>query len=163
MWRDQISLRWNYHLLAAPGYVVLMTNYTGSSGLGEEFARDIRLNPFAGPASEINEAADQAIRRFSFIDGTRQIAAGASYGGHLVNWLQATTTRYRALVSHAGLVNLEVQWGTSNTDLTDASSQPGGHHGSRPAHGLSKIRSGALATSRRRSSSRPVKETFVCL
>ena len=115
MWRDQISLRWNYHLLAAPGYVVLMTNYTGSSGFGEEFARDIRLDPFAGPASEINAAADQAIRRFSFIDGTRQIAAGASYGGHLVNWLQATTTRYRALVSHAGLVNLEVQWGTSDT------------------------------------------------
>src|SRR5262249_41386626 len=30
MWRDEISLRWDYHLLAAPGYVVLLTNYTGS-------------------------------------------------------------------------------------------------------------------------------------
>ena len=29
---DQIGLRWNYHLLAAPGYVVLMTDYTGSTG-----------------------------------------------------------------------------------------------------------------------------------
>jgi acetyl esterase/lipase len=27
MWRDQISLRWNYHLLASPGYVVLLTDY----------------------------------------------------------------------------------------------------------------------------------------
>src|SRR6185295_7689790 len=26
MWRDQITLRWNYHLLAKPGYVVLLTN-----------------------------------------------------------------------------------------------------------------------------------------
>jgi len=31
MWRDDISLRWNYHLLAKPGYVLLMTNYTGST------------------------------------------------------------------------------------------------------------------------------------
>lgn len=115
MWRDQITLRWNYHLLAQPGYVVLLTNYTGSTGFGEKFARDIRLDPFAGPASEVNEAADEAIRRFAFVDATRQVAAGASYGGHLANWLQATTTRYRALVSHAGLVNSEAQWGTSDT------------------------------------------------
>jgi hypothetical protein len=40
---------------------------------------------------------------------------GASYGGHLANWLQATTTRYKCLISHAGLVNLEAQWGTSDT------------------------------------------------
>lgn len=114
MWRDSITLRWNYHLLAQPGYVVLLTNYTGSTGFGEQFARAIRLDPFAGPASEVNEAADEAIRRFSFIDGTRQAAAGASYGGHLVNWLQATTTRYRCLIGHAGLVNSEAQWGTSD-------------------------------------------------
>ena len=39
MWRDQITLRWNYHLLAKPGYVMLLTNYTGSTGFGEEFAQ----------------------------------------------------------------------------------------------------------------------------
>ena len=114
MWRDQITLRWNYHLLAQPGYVVLLTNYTGSTGFGEEFARDIHVDPFEGPASEINEAADEAIRRYRFIDGSRQVAAGASYGGHLANWLEATTTRYKALISHAGLVNPEAQWGTSD-------------------------------------------------
>jgi dipeptidyl aminopeptidase/acylaminoacyl peptidase len=115
MWRDQITLRWNYHLLARPGYVVLLTNYSGSTGFGEQFARSIRFDPFEGPANEINEAADEAIRRYGFIDGSRQVAAGASYGGHLANWLEATTTRYKALVSHAGLVNAEVQWGTSDS------------------------------------------------
>lgn len=114
MWRDQITLRWNYHLLAQPGYVVLLTNYVGSTGFGEQFARDIRLDPFAGPASELNEAADEAIKRYAFIDATRQAAAGASYGGHLANWLEGTTTRYKAIVSHAGLVNAEAQWGTSD-------------------------------------------------
>jgi dipeptidyl aminopeptidase/acylaminoacyl peptidase len=115
MWRDQFFVRWNYHLLAAPGYVLLLTNYSGSTGFGEEFARSIQGDPLKGPADEINEAADAAVRQFPFIDGSRQCAGGASYGGHLANWLQASTTRYKCLVSHAGLVNLETQWGTSDT------------------------------------------------
>jgi len=115
MWRDQFFIRWNYHLLAAPGYVLLLTNYSGSTGFGEEFARSIQGDPLKGPADEINEAADAAIKQFPFIDGSRQCAGGASYGGHLANWLQGTTTRYKCLISHAGLVNLEAQWGTSDT------------------------------------------------
>ena len=114
MWRDQITLRWNYHLLAAPGYVVLLTNYTGSTGFGEKFAQEIQGDPLKGPGDEINQAAKEAIKLFSFIDGTRQAAAGASYGGHLANWMEATTTHYKCLIAHAGLVNLESQWGTSD-------------------------------------------------
>ena len=115
MWRDNWGLRWNYFMLSRPGYVVLLTNYSGSTGFGEAFAQSIQGDPFKGPGNEINEAADEAIRLYSFVDGTRQAAAGASYGGHLANWLQATTTRYKALISHAGLINLESQWGTSDT------------------------------------------------
>jgi dipeptidyl aminopeptidase/acylaminoacyl peptidase len=113
-WKDQFVVRWNYHLLAAPGYVVLLTNYTGSTGFGEKFAQQIQGDPLKGPAIEINEAADQAIGQFRFIDGSRQAAGGASYGGHLANWLEGTTTRYKCLISHAGLVNLESQWATSD-------------------------------------------------
>ena len=115
MWRDNWGLRWNYFLLAKPGYVVLMTNYSGSTGFGEAFAQSIQGDPFKGPGNEINEGADEAIRLYSYIDGSRQAAAGASYGGHLANWMQATTTRYKTLISHAGLINLESQWGTSDT------------------------------------------------
>jgi dipeptidyl aminopeptidase/acylaminoacyl peptidase len=115
MWRDQWVTRWNYHLLAAPGYVVLLTNYSGSTGFGEAFAQSIQGDPLRTAGEETNEAADVALRDNAFIDASRQCAGGASYGGHLANWLQATTTRYRCLVSHAGLINLESQWGTSDT------------------------------------------------
>jgi len=114
MWSDEFGIRWNPHLLAAPGFVVLMTNYKGSTGYGEAFAQSIQGDPLRGPGEDINDAADEAIRRFAFIDGNRQCAGGASYGGHLANWMQASTTRYRCLVSHAGLVNLASQWGTSD-------------------------------------------------
>jgi len=114
MWRDSITKRWNYHLLAQPGYVVLLTDYVGSTGYGEKFTLDILGDPLRGPADDLNSAADEAIRRFPFIDGARQAAAGASYGGHLANWLEATTTRYKCLISHAGLVSLYSQWATSD-------------------------------------------------
>jgi dipeptidyl aminopeptidase/acylaminoacyl peptidase len=112
--KDAWGVRWNYHVLAAPGYAMLLTNYTGSSGYSEEFGQAIQHDPLKGPAEEINQATDEAIKRYTFIDGTRLAAGGASYGGHLANWLQATTTRYKCLISHAGLVNLETQWATSD-------------------------------------------------
>ena len=114
MWRDQITYRWNYHLLASPGYVVLLTDYRGSTGYGEAFTLDILGDPLRGPAEDINAAADEAIRRYGYIDASRQAAGGASYGGHLANWLEATTTRYRCLISHAGLSSLQTQWATSD-------------------------------------------------
>lgn len=114
MWKDQYVIRWNYHLLARPGYVMLMTNYSGSTGFGEAFAQGIQGDPLEGPAAEINEAADEALRRYPFIDARRQVAGGASYGGHLANWLAVSTDRYRALVSHAGLYDLKTQWTTSD-------------------------------------------------
>jgi dipeptidyl aminopeptidase/acylaminoacyl peptidase len=114
MWRDAITYRWNYHLLSQPGFIVLLTDYRGSTGYGEKFTLDIQGDPLAGPADDVNDAADEAIKRFAFIDGSRQAAGGASYGGHLTNWLAGTTTRYRCLVSHAGLATLEMQWGISD-------------------------------------------------
>ena len=115
MWHDAFGLRWNYHLLAQSDYVLLLTDYKGSTGYGEEFSRAIQFDPLKGPADEINQAADEAVKRYTFIDGTRRAAGGASYGGHLANWLQATTTRYKCIISHAGEADLMMQWGTSDS------------------------------------------------
>lgn len=112
--KDNWGYRWNYHLLAKPGYVIVMTNYTGSTGFGEKFGQDIQFDPFKGPADEINEGAAFAIKKYPFIDAARQAVGGASYGGHLANWMQGTTSHYKCIIAHAGLVNSEVQWGTSD-------------------------------------------------
>jgi len=112
---DQMGLRWNYHLLAAPGYVVLMTDYTGSTSFGEKFAQAIKLDPLKTPGEEIDQAVDEAIKRYPFVDADRLCAAGASYGGHLANWIEATTSRYKCIISHAGEVDLTTQWGISDS------------------------------------------------
>ncbi|MCX6955650.1 MAG: S9 family peptidase [Verrucomicrobia bacterium] len=113
--KDQWGLRWNYHLLASPGYVLVLTNYSGSTGYTEAFGQAIQFDPLKTPADEINQGADEAIKRYAFIDGSRQAAAGASYGGHLANWMEATTTRYKCIISHAGLVTHSTQWSTSDS------------------------------------------------
>lgn len=112
---DAGHVRWHPALLAAPGYVVLMTDYTGSVGYGEAFSRAIGGDPLKTPGQDLLDAADTAIERYPFIDPDRQAATGASYGGHLVNWLQGNTNRFKTLVGHAGLVSLEGQWATSDT------------------------------------------------
>jgi dipeptidyl aminopeptidase/acylaminoacyl peptidase len=114
---DAFSVRWNYHLLTSPGYVLLATNYTGSTGFGETFANDIERDVLRGPAQEILEAVDEAIRRYPFIDRTRQAAIGASYGGYLMNWFNGHTNQFRALVIHAGASNNESQYGVNDGGL----------------------------------------------
>ncbi len=111
---DSDHVRWSPHLLASAGYVVLLTDYTGSVGYGAQFSRNIEGDPLATPGQELIEAADAAIERFDFIDADHQAATGASYGGHLVNWLLGTTDRFDAMVGHAGLVDLEGQYSTSD-------------------------------------------------
>jgi dipeptidyl aminopeptidase/acylaminoacyl peptidase len=114
MIKDMFFFRWNYHLLTSPGYVLLMTNYTGSTGYGEEFAAAIDKDILRGPAAEIEQAAEEAIRMFPFIDATRQAAAGASYGGYLMNWFEGNTKRFKCLVSHAGLSDNTSFWGATD-------------------------------------------------
>jgi dipeptidyl aminopeptidase/acylaminoacyl peptidase len=112
---DADHVRWSPHLLAAPGYVVLLTDYTGSVGYGLDFSRAIQGTPLGMPGEDLVRAADEAIKRYPFIDADRQAATGASYGGHLVNWLQARTKRFKALIGHAGLVDLEGQYSSSDS------------------------------------------------
>jgi dipeptidyl aminopeptidase/acylaminoacyl peptidase len=167
MWRDQFFVRWNYHLLAAPGYVVLLTNYSGSTGFGEAFAQSIQGDPLAGPGRELNEAADAAIREFPFVDAKRQAAGGASYGGHLTNWLAVTTDRYRALVSHAGLFDLKTQWSTSDLVYSRERNMGGpvweggaGWREQSPLYRASQLRTPMLLTIGERDYRVPINNTF---
>ena len=117
MSKDSFTTRWNYHLLTSPGYVLLMTNYTGSTGFGEKFADDIERDVLRGPGRELLEAVDEAGKRYPYIDLTRQAAAGASYGGYLMNWFNGQTNQFKCMVNHAGAVNNESQYGINDGGL----------------------------------------------
>ena len=48
-----------------------------------------------------------------YVDKGRTAAAGASYGGYMVNWIAGHTDRFRALVSHDGIFDLRSMYGAT--------------------------------------------------
>ena len=68
------------------------------------------------PFIDIKNGIAEVIKR-PFIDKTRIGAAGASYGGYMVDWLLGHNNdprfKFKAFVSHAGVYNLESMAGAT--------------------------------------------------
>ena len=108
---DQFHLRWNAHAFAAPGYVVAMVNFHGSSSFGQAFVESILGANGDKPFTDVMKATDHLVAEGN-VDEKRMAAAGGSYGGYLVNWIAGGTDRFAALVSHAGVYSLLSQFGS---------------------------------------------------
>jgi dipeptidyl aminopeptidase/acylaminoacyl peptidase len=104
-WRNMFHYRWNAHLFAAPGYVVIMPNFHGSSSFGLKFMDTIKGQWGGAPYEDQMKAVDEACK-WSYVDNTRLAAAGASYGGYMANWVEGHTDRFRTIVNHDGLYDL---------------------------------------------------------
>jgi dipeptidyl aminopeptidase/acylaminoacyl peptidase len=100
-WHDAWSYRWNPMLYAAKGWTVVLPNPRGSSGFGQAYQDAVRKNWGGTPFDDIMALADAAVASGD-ADGERMCAAGASYGGYMVNWMNGHTRRFRCLVAHAG-------------------------------------------------------------
>ncbi len=113
---DQFHPRWNAQAFAAPGYVVALVNFHGSSGWGYDFATGIHGAWGDMPTTDVLAATDELVRR-GVADPERMAITGGSYGGYLVSWLIGQTDRFAAAVCHAGVTNLIGQYGS---DITQA-------------------------------------------
>ena len=98
---DGWHFRWNNQVFAGQGYVVAQVNYHGSSGFGQRFIESITGHYGEREMADIEAGTDHLLRR-GYIDRARLTAAGGSYGGYLVAWMNGHTRRYRAYVCHAG-------------------------------------------------------------
>jgi len=101
---DSFSYRWNAHLLAARGHVVAQVNYHGSSGFGFAF-KDSIMGRLAELELQDVEAGSDWLLAQPWADPARLFAAGGSYGGFMVAWMNGHVApgRYRAYVCHAGV------------------------------------------------------------
>jgi dipeptidyl aminopeptidase/acylaminoacyl peptidase len=113
-WSDTWSYRWNAQAFAAPGYVVVMINRRGSTGFGQAFT-DAIANDWGGKAfDDVMGGLDFVLNKYPFTDRQRVAAAGASYGGYMIDWLASHSNgRFRALVSHAGVYDLASMYGST--------------------------------------------------
>ena len=100
-------------LLAARGYVVLMTNPRGSTGYGQEWVAGTKSDWGGADYRDVMAGADFLAGR-AYIDADRIGIAGGSYGGYLVNWAIGQTDRFRAAVSQRSTANRASLYGTSD-------------------------------------------------
>jgi len=109
-WDDAWSYRWNAQMFAAHGYVVMMTNFHGSTGYGQKFVEEISGDWGGAPYDDLIKAADY-LESLPYVDKDRIGAAGASFGGYMINWIAGHTTRFKALVSHDGVYDARSMYG----------------------------------------------------
>ncbi|MDA3860736.1 MAG: S9 family peptidase [Melioribacteraceae bacterium] len=112
-WTDDFHYRWNAQMFASKGYVVVAPNPRGSTGYGQAFTDGISQDWGGKVYVDLMNAYDYAIANYKFIDGNNTFAAGASYGGYMINWIEGHNTKFNALVNHDGVYNLESMYGTT--------------------------------------------------
>lgn len=109
-WGDSWSYRWNPQIYANQGYIVFLPNQRGSTGYGQRFVNEVSADWGGKAYTDIMNGVADVIRK-PFVDKTRIGAAGASYGGYMVDWILGHNNdprfKFKTLVSHAGVYNLE--------------------------------------------------------
>jgi dipeptidyl aminopeptidase/acylaminoacyl peptidase len=116
-WYDNWGFRWNPQVFANAGYVVFAPNPRGSIGYGQQFVNEISGDWGGKVYTDIMNGVAHVVRRNSFIDRNRIGAAGASYGGYMVNWIEGHNNdprfQFKVLVSHDGVYNLSSMYGAT--------------------------------------------------
>ncbi len=115
-WNNNWGYRWNPQIFANAGYVVFMPNPRGSTGYGQRFVDEISGDWGGKPFVDLMNGVAEVVKK-PFIDKERIGAAGASYGGYMVDWILGHNTdprfKFKVLHSHAGVFNLESMAGAT--------------------------------------------------
>lgn len=115
-WNDAWGYRWNPQVFAAAGYVVFMPNPRGSTGYGQKFVGEISGDWGGKVFADIMNGVAHVIS-LGYVDKENIGAAGGSYGGYMVDWIEGHNTdprfQFKALVSHAGVYNLTSMYGAT--------------------------------------------------
>jgi dipeptidyl aminopeptidase/acylaminoacyl peptidase len=109
---DGWSTRWNPQVWAAQGYVIAMPNPRGSPSFGQKFVDEISRD-WGGKVFEDLMACLAFVKQQPYVDATRMAAAGASYGGYMMNWFEGHVQDFRCIVNHDGVYNFDSMYGTT--------------------------------------------------
>jgi dipeptidyl aminopeptidase/acylaminoacyl peptidase len=112
------------HFLNQNGYALLLVNFRGSEGYGEDF-RDIRERYGERDFLDLMEALDEAIRR-GYADPNKLAVMGGSYGGFMTNWIIGHSDKFKAAVTMRGICNWISDYGTTDIGFYFNPDQIGG-------------------------------------
>ncbi len=125
------SIRWNFALMAANGYIIIAPNRRGMPGWGVKWNEDISKDWGGQPMRDYLSAVDYA-KTLPYVDGDRVGAVGASYGGYSVLMLAGIhENRFKTFISHNGLFDMK-SWSLTTEELWFADWDLGGNLYSQP-------------------------------
>jgi dipeptidyl aminopeptidase/acylaminoacyl peptidase len=100
---NDFHYRWNPQAYAGAGYAAVMVDFHGSTGYGQAFTDAIRGDWGGKPLEDLQKGLAATLAKYSWMDGERVAALGASYGGYMINWIAGKwPDRFKCLVSHDG-------------------------------------------------------------
>jgi dipeptidyl aminopeptidase/acylaminoacyl peptidase len=102
---NEFHYRWNPQAYAGAGYATVFVDFHGSTGYGQKFCDAIHNDWGGAPYEDLMKGLDAAIAKYSFLDGSRVAALGASFGGYMINWIAGQTDRFKCLVCHDGNID----------------------------------------------------------
>ncbi len=103
-WNNDWSYRWNPQTYAGQGFAVVVVNFHGSTGYGQAFTDSISGDWGGKPLEDLKKGWDAALQKYTFLDGSRACALGASYGGYMVYWIAGNWQQpWKCLVDHDGV------------------------------------------------------------
>ncbi|WP_374274894.1 prolyl oligopeptidase family serine peptidase [Brevundimonas sp.] len=101
---DAWSYRWNPQTYAGAGYAVVMIDFHGSTGYGQDFTDSITQHWGDRPLEDLQKGWEYAQQQYDFLDGDNACALGASYGGYMVSWIAGKwPNEFKCLVNHDGV------------------------------------------------------------
>jgi len=102
--QNQWNYRWNAQALAGAGYGVVMIDYHGSPGYGQQFTDSISGDWGGKPLVDLQKGLEAAIAKYDWLDGSNACALGPSYGGFMMNWIAGNwPDRFKCIVNHDGV------------------------------------------------------------
>jgi dipeptidyl aminopeptidase/acylaminoacyl peptidase len=111
-WEDGWSFRWNPQAWAAQGYVVAMPNPRGSTGFGQQYVDEIS-GDWGGKCYIDLMAGLEHLEKQPWIDKDRMGAAGASFGGYMMNWFAVKNSKFKTLITHCGVWNFDSMYAST--------------------------------------------------
>jgi dipeptidyl aminopeptidase/acylaminoacyl peptidase len=111
-----------HQVAAGAGFVVVAPNPRGSSTYGLDFATAVHGDWGGGDFDDVIAAMESVASR-DYIDETRVVIHGSSYGGFMSSWAVGHTDRFNAAVIAAPVTNLPSFYGTSDIGVNFSETQ----------------------------------------
>ncbi|KAJ8507119.1 hypothetical protein ONZ45_g10479 [Pleurotus djamor] len=108
-WEDQWKFARGtdgFSVFANQGYFTVLINPTGSTTFGQEFTDAIAEDWGGKPFVDMQKGWKYVLEEYPEVDPERAVAAGASWGGYAINWIQGHPEygfNFKALACHDGV------------------------------------------------------------